>query len=63
MFWLTLRQYVQEVGTSGTSEASTGAVAIQPFTVAVTTTSPGQPVESLTALSQDQQQQGIKAQA
>jgi len=59
MFWLTLRQYIQEIGSSDDEdEKSTGAAALQPFTVAVTTTSPGQNMESLTSLPQDQPEEG-----
>ena len=43
---MTLRQYVQEVVEPSKSELSTAA-AMQPFTVAVTTTTSGQPVTTL----------------
>lgn len=46
MFWLTLRQYVQEV-VEVTKREMSSAAALQPFTVAVSTTSSGQPVTTL----------------
>ncbi|ROT73144.1 putative piezo-type mechanosensitive ion channel component 2 isoform X6 [Penaeus vannamei] len=53
MFWITLRQYVQEVIESTKREMSTAA-ALQPFTVAVSTTNTGQPVTTLITSSQDE---------
>ncbi|XP_050729555.1 piezo-type mechanosensitive ion channel component-like isoform X3 [Eriocheir sinensis] len=53
MFWLTLRQYVQEV-VEVTKREMSSAAALQPFTVAVSTTSSGQPVTTLIS-SHDEQ--------
>ncbi|KAK7084127.1 hypothetical protein SK128_022453, partial [Halocaridina rubra] len=53
MFWITLRQYVQEVVEVSNKEMSTAA-ALQPFTVAVSTTTTGQPVTKLVTSTQDE---------
>ncbi|XP_069958541.1 piezo-type mechanosensitive ion channel component isoform X4 [Cherax quadricarinatus] len=52
MFWITLRQYVQEVIEVTKREMSTAA-ALQPFTVAVSTTTTGQPVTTLVSSAHD----------
>ncbi|XP_066947530.1 piezo-type mechanosensitive ion channel component isoform X4 [Macrobrachium rosenbergii] len=53
MFWITLRQYVQEVVEVTNKEMSTAA-ALQPFTVAVSTTTTGQPVTKLVTSTQEE---------
>ncbi|XP_071541022.1 piezo-type mechanosensitive ion channel component isoform X2 [Panulirus ornatus] len=53
MFWITLRQYIQEVIEATKREMSTAA-ALQPFTVAVSTTTTGQPVTTLVTSSHDE---------
>nr|XP_045617167.1 piezo-type mechanosensitive ion channel component-like isoform X3 [Procambarus clarkii] len=52
MFWITLRQYVKEVIEVTKREMSTAA-ALQPFTVAVSTTTTGQPVTTLVNSAHD----------
>ena len=44
MFWITLRQYVQEVVVTQPGLGLSAAAALQPFSVAMTTTSSGEPL-------------------